>query len=144
MIITEKEVLHLIENYPEEEIAFKFFYADSPTGLTPMETYIKKGFARFKERPFDKLSAHELILNDLKSIAYFMDSTGEKIAERENEDAPMIAIKEHYFKQDAFSQRIEDELLAEKTGREVFLPEMSHEEAGALMKGFAQYYKNLK
>lgn len=143
MIITKKEALHLIENNLDEEIHFKFFYPESITGLSLLDTYIKRGRARIKEEPFEKLNAQILIREEFDSIAYFMDNKGNKIAERETQGSPMIALEERYFTQDAFSQRIEDEILAEKTGREVFLPEMSESEAGALMSGFAQYRKNV-
>lgn len=143
MIITKKEALLLIENNPDEEFHFRFFYPESITGLSLLDTYIKRGRARIKEEPFEKLDARILIREEFDSIAYFMDNKGNKIAEREMQGRPMIALDESYFTQDAFSQRIEDEILAEKTGREVFVSEMSEGEATALMKGFAQHRKNI-
>lgn len=143
MIVTKKDSLWLIENYQDEDIHFKFFYPESFTGLSTLDTYIKRGCARIKEEPFEKLNARILIREEFDSIAYFMDNKGNKIAEREMQGSPMIALDESYFTQDAFSQRIEDEILAEKTGREVFVSEMSEGEATALMKGFAQHRKNI-
>jgi|GEM_PF-4456705 len=135
MIIREREVLRLFEQYPTEEIHFKFYDAHTETGLSQLDTYVLAKEAKIKEQPGDKIKAEKLVEEAFEDIAYFSLENGEVLAKREAKGHPMVSFNDVYFQQDEFNQAVEDDLYNELKNRGMINPELSEKQAKALLSG---------
>ena len=75
-------------------------------------------------------------LRDLWEDIAAIEMNGKVISQREAYGKPMLALDETLFKPDAYEKLIEADLVAEKTGREIVVGDLTEEAAASLMRGF--------
>jgi hypothetical protein len=151
-MIVEKEILMrvMLENQ-SKKMTFRFYgiYATSfgsdLTDLMDYESIIPENTtsATYEHRPDIQIDALPLIHEEWENIAYFT-LDGKTICKRSEYGQPMISRDDELFTQPPYEQMVEDEIIAQKTGRTIINSELTESDAGSLMAGFAAYRKKFK
>ena len=153
MIITQRDVLRVIAQHPKERVDFKMYGWEAEHGLSPQATtartsYLPAGsqMALTEDETgkiVAKTSMNQLVKELWESLAEF-SMKGKTICKRSAFGQPMLSQDDALFSQESIVQRIEEDLIAAKTGREVLTSDISEVDAASLMKGFATWYKEEK
>lgn len=150
MIVKKEQIMRIILEQQSQEIKFRFYSATtigglSKTELATYESIIPKGStkATYEHRPDIQFDALALVKSEWQDIAYF-SLNGKMICERSAYGEAMISKCDELFTQNAYKQAIEDELKAEKRGREVVVSELTEKGAGGLMSDYATYWEQYK
>lgn len=93
--------------------------------------------------PDIRISAERIIREEWDNIAY-IKMGDEVICERKRYGAHMERMSEEAFEQSLYEQMVENELVAQATGREIIVEDDTEGMAGSIVKGFAQYRKAYK
>lgn len=150
MIIKKEQIMRVILEHQPQEIKFRFYSATTIGGLskTEMVTYeslIPKdsASATYEHRPDIEFDALKLVEAEWDDIAYF-SLDNEVICKRSAYGESMISQKDELFIQTSYKQAIEDEIIAEKSGREVVVSELTEKGAGNLMSDYSTYWEQYK
>ncbi|MQQ80517.1 hypothetical protein GFV15_06055 [Lactococcus lactis] len=150
MIVNKEQVMRFILEEKSQEIKFRFYSATtigglSKTELATYESIIPKGStsATYEHRPDIQFNSLKLVESEWDDIAYF-SLNNEMICKRSTFGEPMISRNDELFVQSIYKQAIEDEIKAEKNGREVVVSELTEKGAGSLMSDYAKYWEQYK
>lgn len=150
MNINSEQMMRVIFENKAQKIEFQFYSATTIAGLSTTELTTYKSVipkdttvATYEHRPDIKFDALILVREEWEDIAYF-SLDGEVICKRSAYGEPMISRNDELFIQSPYKQAIEDELKAEKNGREVIVSELTEKGAGDLMSDFTTYWEEYK
>lgn len=150
MIVKKEQIMRVILEQKSQDIKFRFYSATTIGGLSKIElaTYesiIPKDstLATYEHRPDIQFNALKLVESEWDDIAYFC-LNNEVICKRSAFGEPMISRNDEMLFQSIYKQAIEDEIKAEKNGREVVVSELTEEGAGGLMSDYATYWEQYK
>lgn len=142
MMLTALDALRLIENDSDKTFTFPIYDVLSHNTITAPKIPTLAPNSRTvwlmdKGQPVPK--SHKEVSNFLRElwddiVEITMD--GEIVARRDSYGKPMMAVKEVLFEQDAYDKLIEDDILAEKSGRELVARDLTESGAAAMMRGF--------
>ena len=150
MQVTKQQCLRVLFEHQEQPRSFRFYsilaeQGIQSTDLITYESLILAGgmIATYEHRPDVQEDAIAIINYEWKNIAY-VTIEGEIICRREAYGLPMISHNDALFIQNSYAQIVEDELVAQKNGREVRLPDLSESDAGGLLQGYKAYWEQYK
>lgn len=150
MIVEKNEALRVLIENKSKRFALRFYSAQAvhggePVDLVTFETIIPGGtmLATHVHHPEMKMQVDKIIRNEWDNIAY-IKMEDEVICERKRYGAHMERISDEAFKQPLYEQLVENELVAQATGREIIVEDDTEGMAGSIIKGFAQYRKAYK
>ncbi|ETD05739.1 hypothetical protein N568_0101300 [Lactococcus garvieae TRF1] len=150
MIVEKNEVLRVLNENKAKKFALRFYSAQATYGkddnnLVTFETIIPQNsmMATYTHLPDIKISAERIIREEWDNIAY-IKMGDEVICERKRYGAHMERMSEEAFEQSLYEQMVENELVAQATGREIIVEDDTEGMAGSIVKGFAQYRKAYK
>ncbi|HBC90615.1 MAG TPA: hypothetical protein DCZ00_04125 [Lactococcus sp.] len=142
MIVNSRDVLRKIHENMNANIEYRLFSENAEAGLRPSELaplhgYIEKGtlMASLKENKAMRVDIRSLFAEIWNSFAYF-EFDGQRVCECKAFGKPMLALNENFFKQGAYSEFVEETLLASKGSREVVVEDISEDLAHSMMKEF--------
>lgn len=136
------DVLRVMAEHKESEFEFRIYSPNTEQGLSDTElskltSYVEANstIGRLRGNENSRVSITEFFESDFQTIALFkMD--GELICERKAYGQPMLPVKSSLFEQGAYSEMVEKQFAGVRTGRTIFVPEMSESTAGGIMKEF--------
>jgi len=150
MIVNKEQIMRVIIEYQAQEIKFQFYSATTIAGISNTELATYESIipnntliATYVHRPDIKFNAIELIQSEWKDIAYF-SLNGEVICKRSGYGQPMISRNDELFIQSEYKMSIEEELRAQKTGREIISSDLTEKGAGDLMSDYSAYWNQYK
>lgn len=150
MSVKKNDVLRVLIENKSKQFALRFYSAQAVHGgeqgeLVTFETMIPRGtmLATYTHLPEMKMPVDKIIREEWENIAY-IKMEDEVICERSQYGAQMSRVSPQAFEQSLYEKAVENELTAQARGREIILSEDTEEMAGAMMKGYAKYYKNYR
>lgn len=152
MEINKMDLLRKIVEYNNEEIQFRLF--DSTIQPVPIgSTHLAKrhgfieqgsllaGLIGAEAEQDIRVDIRE-IFKDIWDLIASFTFNGEKVCERKSYGKPMEALDESFFEQGEYDKFVEEELLAQKQGREVIVPQNSERLSASIMKEFIEWRNN--
>ncbi|AYG02052.1 hypothetical protein [Lactococcus allomyrinae] len=147
-MIKSIDVLRVMAEHRASEFEFRIYSPRTEQGLSDTElselpAYVEKNSTLAKLRGNEKsvIPVTTFFEADFQTIASFkMD--GELICERKAYGQPMIAVNQALFEQGTYSEMLESQFKGIRTGREIFVPEMSEATASGMMKEFMKWKEN--
>lgn len=142
MMLTALDAWRLIENNTDKTFTFPLYdvLSNNTTTAPKIPTLVPNSSTVWLVDKGQVVpQSHKALSNFLRELwddIAEMSMNGEVVAHRESYGKPMQAVKSELFEQDAYDKLIEDDILAEKSGRELIAHDLTEAGAAAMMRGF--------
>lgn len=148
MLVTAREVLRVIHSHRDVDFDFPIYSSETENGQSKTATMANRTYLPAGSLMARTVDARGKVLVEWeidKLVVQMWDSlscfkmAGSVICKRSAYKQPMISKDDSLFLQSPIEQAIEDDLVAQKTGRELVMPDLSEDGAASLMKEFAEW-----
>lgn len=147
MMITTLDALRVIKNNPDATFTFPLYdvlsgnaqtVPKTPTLAVGSETiWLMDNGGAVPNSHYDLVG----FLRDLWDDVAEIKMNGKVIVQRAAYGKPMLTDDETLFKQEAYDELIEVDLVGEKMGREIVVGDLTEEGAASLMRGFIRSWR---